>query len=337
MDSSLTRGTSTYEEPEDKTLYSSRRQARNAYIAQSQLPSTRELAPEEQEDYLDEDEYAEQPAEYYEDDQWRDVDPDMGYEYEDPDPLDVRMGYAPVPAPRAGYVPAAKRTRQLDESRAHREYDGYEEEYTDDQPVARPRRKPRSAGRRRLLFGLGATAVGAVAAYEIVPKIPQAIGGAASDVEKQLQDAFNKGLAQGADNARREIIGALENLDGFTIDGAIGAAKLLRVAYDVFVAPIIVQSANITGNILTAMLQAVKTARGILAQTFMDNSTLVAVQKVLQGWVDQVSTLPKQLNAITDTDLEGAQAYLTALKQKVNDEKAKLNNPATPTPTSTKR
>ena len=342
-------------EEEDRTLYSSRRAARNAYKEQL-LPTTSQLSPE-QEDLYD-DAYTDEEQEAYPHEQWTEVDPDAGYddEYEEPDPLDTRMRYAPVPDARDERAPIAKRTRQLDDPYA--EYDdGYEddEDYDDyveppptrrerrderDERDERPRRKSKKVSRRGLLFGLGAAAVTGtgIAAYELVPKIPSALDGAATNVEHQIQAAFEKGLAQGADNARRELIGALETIDGFTIDGAIGAAKLMRIAYDVFVSPIITQSANIAGDVLNAMLSAVKTARGILAQSFLDNATLQAVQKVLQAWVDQVQTLPKQLNAITDTDLDGAQAYLNALKQKLEAEKAQLNksNSATPTPTSKK-
>lgn len=335
------------EQEEDKTLYSSRRAARDAY--KENLPSTRQLSPEQEDMY--EEAYAEEEQGAYTPDEWEDVDPDAGYddEYDEPDPLDTRMRYAPVPAAR---VPVAKRTRELDDSYAEYDDDGYEEydDYEEVQPTRRdrrderderderPRRKSKKMSRRGVLFGLGAAVAGGagIAAYELVPKIPSALDGAATNVEQQIQAAFEKGLAQGADNARRELIGALETIDGFTIDGAIGAAKLMRIAYDVFVSPIITQSANIAGDVLNAMLSAVKTARGVLAQSFLDNSTLQAVQKVLQAWVDQVSTLPKQLNAITDTDLDGAQAYLNALKQKLEAEKAQLNKSATPTPTSTK-
>ena len=340
------------EDEEDKTLYSSRRAARDAY--KGQLPSTRQLSPEQDDMYEDEygDEEDEEQA-VYPHDGWAEVDPDAGYddEYDEPDPLDAQVRYAPVPTARAERAPVAKRTRQLDEPYEEYDDDGEYDEYDEyqevparrerrDQRDEKPRRKSKKVSRRGLLFGLGAAAVGGagIAAYEIVPKIPSALDGAATNVEHQIQAAFEKGLAQGADNARRELIGALETIDGFTIDGAIGAAKLMRVAYDVFVSPIITQSANIAGDVLNAMLTAIKTARGVLAQSFLDNSTLQAVQKVLQSWVDQVSTLPKQLNAITDTDLDGAQAYLNALKQKIEAEKAQLNksNSSTPTPTSTK-
>ncbi|HCI78349.1 MAG TPA: hypothetical protein DHW02_01510 [Ktedonobacter sp.] len=339
-------------EEEDRTLYSSRRAARDAYKEHN--PSTSQLSPEQ--DDLYEEQYADEDMDEYPHEQWTEVDPDAGFddEYEEPDPLDGRVRYAQVPVAREERAPIGKRTRQLDDSYA--EYDdGYEddEDYDDyveplptrkerrdkyEERDERPRRKSKKVSRRGLLFGLGAAAVTGtgIAAYELVPKIPSALDGAATNVEQQIQAAFEKGLAQGADNARRELIGALETIDGFTIDGAIGAAKLMRIAYDVFVSPIITQSANIAGDVLNAMLSAIKTARGILAQSFLDNSTLQAIQKVLQAWVDQVSTLPKQLNAITDTDLDGAQAYLNALKQKLEAEKAQLNKSATPTPTSTK-
>lgn len=337
-----------YDEQEDKTLYSNRRAARDAYLGQPPLPSTRQLLPEQdeayEEEYADEDQYNDREG------SWEDVDPDAGYEdeeYDGSDPMDVRMGYTEVVSPRIERAPIVKSTRQLEEPYEEYEDDVYDE-YTEEEemPVRRDRRaeksrrKSKKVSRRGVLFGLGAAVVGGagVAAYELVPKIPSALDNAATNVEQQVQAAFEKGLAQGADNARRELIGALETIDGFTISGAIGAAKLTRVAYDVFVSPIITQSANIAGDVLSAMLSAVKTARGVLAQSFLDNSTLVAIQKVLQSWVDQVSTMPKQLNAITDTDLDGAQAYLNALQKKIADEKAQLSksSSSTPAPTPTK-
>ncbi len=184
-----------------------------------------------------------------------------------------------------------------------------------------------------MLFGIGALAVGGagVAAYEIAPKIPGVVNGAASNIEHQLEDAFNKGLAQGADNARKELLTALQNLEGFTLDGAIGAAKLTRQAYTVFVSPIVKVGSVIAGDFLTTMLRAVTTARGWLKNAYLDNGTLEAVQTILQSWVNDVKTLPQQLDAITATDLDGAQSYLKALEAKVKDEQAKLNKSGTPT------
>jgi len=58
------------------------------------------------------------------------------------------------------------------------------------------------------------------------------------------------------------------------------------------------------------------------------------LQTVLQSWVDQVGHLPQQLDAITNTDLDGAQSYLRALEAKIKNEQTKLNQSGTATPTS---
>ncbi|HEU5227969.1 MAG TPA: hypothetical protein VFU49_09175 [Ktedonobacteraceae bacterium] len=277
--------------------------------------------------------------EHEEQDEWADfeaIDPDLGYE----DPLDVDMGYiedAPMPVPPRSKTlinapdrrpvrgtPSGKiRPQQFED-----DYDDYEDE---DEP-SRPRKKGSKISRRGLLMGMGAAAVvgTGVAAYELVPKIPQALGDAGTNIEHQLQDAFN----QGADSVRKEFITALDNLEGFSLDGAITAARLTRVAYDVFVSPIVKFGATLTGDFLNSMLSALKTARGWLAGAYQDNATLIAIQKVLETWVSQISLMPKQLDAITQTDLDGAQAYLRALQRKIDAEKAKLNGTQTTTPTA---
>jgi hypothetical protein len=180
-------------------------------------------------------------------------------------------------------------------------------------------------------MGMGVLAVGGVvAASNLAPKA----GVHSNDnTPHAVQEAFNRGVTQGADSARREMISALDSLEGFTLQGAIDAAKLTRVAYDVFVAPIVQIGSQLTADFLTAMLKALKTARGWLAGVYQDNSTLAAIQRVLESWVDQVSKLPKQLNVITQTDLDGALAYLAALQRKLADEKSKLDHPQ-PTPTA---
>jgi hypothetical protein len=298
------------EELEDPTYYSHRQQVRSGVLARPNLPSTRQLMETGEEEVYEEaldDDFEDEWEEEY-----GDVDPDQGY-YEEPDPLDARMARARVVAPR---------TRQLVEP----------EEYEYDEP-GRPRRRKKKITRRGMLLGLGAAAAtgAGVAAYELVPKIPGALNSATTNIEHQLEDAFNKGVAQGAANAKKALLNELDNIEGFTIDGAIGAAKLTRVAYDVFVSPIVKVGAVITGDFLKTMLNAVTTARGWLKNAYLDNGILQAVQTVLQSWVDQVAHMPQQLDAITNTDLDGAQSYLNALHAKIKDEQAKLNNNGTPT------
>ena len=193
-------------------------------------------------------------------------------------------------------------------------------------------KKP-SSSRRKFLIGAGIVAAGGIGVAAIAsqanPKSP--LGQVLNNTDQQVQDAYNQGAAQGAEQAKRELLTSLDNIENFTLQGAIDAARLTRVAYDVFVAPIVQFGATLTGDFLTGMLNAFKTARNWLAGVNQDNATLAAIQKVLESWVAQVQSLPKQLDAITQTDLDGAQAYLRHLQQKIQDDLAALNKP-TPTP-----
>lgn len=253
------------------------------------------------------------------------VDPDIGI-----DPLEHRINHPELPTRHPIDRRVAPRRNALPEQYTG---DGYEAE--EDQPRARRTVRKKKVSRRRLLFGLGAIAVGgaaAVAIYE-APKIPQAINNAGVSIEHQLEDAFNKGFDSGAESVRKEFITALEDLEGVSLDAAIAAAKLTRVAYDVFVSPLVKFLATIADDFLSVTLQALITGRHWLSNIGQDNSTLAALQSVLQSWVQQAQQMPKQIQAIADADLDGAQSYLRALQRKIAAEKAILNGQnTTPTP-----
>lgn len=326
-----------YEYAEEEPLTYRPNPTRSGRIIPSRVTPSQELIDEQEEG----EEYA-----------YEDVDPDLGYdvEYEDEiDPLAARLGYAegasdlPV-RPRSGMATRVP-TRNVRPAEPQEDYDDeeYEDEYYYDEedperaPIRRRVKKKRKLSRRGLLFGIGAVAVGGagIAAAELAPKIPQALGNATQNVEQQIQDAFQRGVEQGAQNVRKEFVTTLENMEGFSLGAAISAAKLTRVAYDVFVSPVIQFGSTLTNDFLNTMLKAFKTARNVLIAVNMDNTALIAIQKVLESWVNQVTNMPKQLNAIADADLDGAQSYLRALQRKVDDEKAKLNNPQA-TPAATK-
>src|SRR5579875_104415 len=267
-----------------------------------------------------------------------DVDPDLGYEYEyeEGDPLDRRIARTPVPHRSSQPTRSGRRSVS-----PHYEYDYADREDHDEDEDNEPRRKPRrekqGVTRRKLLWGLGLAAVGGgtIAAIELGPKIPQAVETAGNDIQKQLEDAFQKGVQAGEYAVRKEFVTALDSLEGVSLDAAIAAARLTRVAYDVFVSPLVTLAATVTGDFLTVTLRAVQTARAWLARIYQDNDTLAALQTVLQTWVNQVNTMPKQIQAITDTDLDGAQSYLRSLQHKLQQEQALLNkSTATPTPTT---
>jgi hypothetical protein len=232
---------------------------------------------------------------------------------EDVDPLEERANRSLVRRPR----PARVRDEDLE----------------DELLAAELEEKRKKAGRRKFLLGAAVVTGTAVAAYELVPKIPSALGTGANNLEKQLQTAFNNGVASGAEAARKDLINALDDLEGFSLEGAIEAAKLTRVAYDVFVSPLVTLAATVEADFLTITLNALIAGRKWLAQINEDSPTLAALQTVLQSWVNQANAMPKKVQTITETDLDGAQAYLRALQRKIQEEQAKLNGQSTPTAT----
>ena len=304
----------------DTTLYSNRR-----------LRST-QLASPVHERYIDdvgeeyEEPWADEEMQQY-------VDPDLGYE-EDEDPLAHRLAY-PV-SPRAKSTGLRVQPEPSERGRQRIAPLDYDEDEQEEAPAGRKEKKKKRFSRRKLLLGAVVVGGGAVAAYELVPRLPQALEQAGSNIEHQLQDAFNRGLAAGEEAVRKEFINSLDALEGVSLEAAIGAAKLTRTAYDVFVSPLVTLAATVADDFLTVILNALTTARRWLVQINADNSTLAALQTVLQSWVSQVSNMPKKIQTITETDLDGAQAYLRGLQRKLQEEQAKLNGQGTtPTPKST--
>lgn len=206
------------------------------------------------------------------------------------------------------------------------------EEETDELLEEELRERKRRDTRRKFLFGALALGGAGVAAYEILPRLPQAVSAGTANLEHQLQQAFQSGVTAGGDAARKDLINALDSLEGFSLDGAIEAAKLTRVAYGVFIAPLVTLAAEVADDFLVVTLDALITGRKWLAQINEDSPTLAALQTVLQSWVDQVHNMPKTVQTITESDLDGAQSYLRALQRKIQTEQAQLNAQTTPTP-----
>ncbi len=310
-----------YEREVDTTLYSNRH------------PRSAQLTSPVQERYREADEE-------YDDELWADevgdyMDPDLGYD-EDEDPLEHRLPYAESPRERSIDL----RMQPEIPERARRRSTPVDYDVDEQDEVVGRREKKKRLSRRKLLIGAAVVGGSAIAGYELIPRIPQALEQAGSNIEHQLQDAFNKGLAAGEEAVRKEFINTLDTLEGVSLEGAIAAAKLTRVAYDVFVSPLVNLAATVAGDFLSITLAAIKTARRWLDQINADNATLIALQAVLQNWVDQAHNMPKKLQTITETDLDGAQAYLRALQRKIQEEQAKLNGQGTtpkPTPSSTSK
>jgi hypothetical protein len=314
-------------DPDLRDRYGSSSEGQSSYEDQVEAPispprrsRSTQLAPEPPEYYTEFDEtYEEAP---YADEELEYIDPDLGYDYfeEDEDPLAYRLPYHEAPRGR-------RRSEPL-------EYDEEEPE-----EAVKPRSgktKKKGVSRRKMLL-IGAAAAGtAVAGYELLPKVPHALEQAGTNVEHQLQQAFTNGVNAGEEAVRKEFINALDNMEGVSLEAAIGAARLTRVAYDVFVSPLVTLAATVADDFLSVTLAALTKARSWLQQINADNATLAALQTVLQSWEKQANTMPKKLQTITETDLDGAQAYLRALQRKIQEEQAKLNGQSTPTTSTPK-
>jgi hypothetical protein len=324
---------SMYDDEQDSTLYSSRR-ARSIQ-AYPYRPRTESYVETEQD--VAESDYEADTPEY--------IDPDVGIdedEYAYEDPLEQRLIRPESPR---GKMPSRRIADDYPAETYERgrrrsipvEYDEYEEDAYADEEIeeqqTRRKKKKKSVSRRKLL--LGAIAIGgtAVAAYELAPRIPSALENAGSNIEHQIQDAFNRGVTAGGEAVRKELINSLDNLEGVSLDAAMGAAKLTRTAYDVFVSPVVTLAATVAGDFLQATSLALQTGRGWLNRINYGSATLDALQTVVDSWAKQSHNLPQHWKAATDTDLDGAQAYLRALQQKIRDEQAKLNGQQT-TPTA---
>jgi hypothetical protein len=321
-----------YDEQDD-TLYSSRRaRSLQAYPyhprSESYIESGRNMAVSQDQigvpDYLD---------------------PDLGInesDFEDEDPLARRLARPEqqrnrTPARRIDdYAPEVyerekRRSAPVEYEEDYAEEDAYADEELEEQPARRKKKK--AVSRRKLLFGAIALGGTAVAAYELAPRIPAALENAGTNIEHQLQDAFNRGVAAGGEAVRKDFINALDDLEGVSLNAAIDAAKLTRTAYDVFVSPIVTLSATIAGDFLSAINVALETGIGWLDKINYGSPTLNALQTVVNSWVKQAHNLPQKWQSATDTDLDGAQSYLRALQRKIQQEQAILNSQTTPTAT----
>ena len=155
--------------------------------------------------------------------------------------------------------------------------------------------KPRVG--RRALFATAATATvcgaGALAAPKLIPML-----------ESKAQDM-----------ARAALLDELGNLEGVSLDAAIRAAELTRVAVKIIVLPLARFVALVGAGALSVLLKALDLARNAMALVHLDTSVLDAFRDVVAGWQSDVTSLPIALDAYTTADIESGERYLRALKQ----------------------
>ena len=166
--------------------------------------------------------------------------------------------------------------------------------------------------RRGLLLAAGAgLCVGAVELG------PNAIKQAGYYTEQDIKNALSAGILQG----RQALLAELGQLEGITLDGAIGIAELTRFGVDKIVVPLANVAITVGGDSLGILSGALSSARSNLARVnvhvdWMDN---------LQGLVDTWrANLPDSatLTRYADADVTGAENYLKALQAKIQSEQS---------------
>lgn len=180
-----------------------------------------------------------------------------------------------------------------------------------------PADKPKTSSggkiaRRALLAGVGVGAC--VAGVELAPVALKKMG---EFTQAEVQDAFSAGV----DNGRKALLDELSQIEGLTIDGAIGAAELTRLAVKFIVLPVSRLMSTIEGGTLDVLHNALQSAKDNLAKINVHISQLDGLEQMVGEWRDNVNQLPTALDKYANADIDSAESYLKALQKKIAQEK----------------
>ena len=167
--------------------------------------------------------------------------------------------------------------------------------------------------RRALLAGVGIGAC--VAGVELAPTALKKMG---EFTQAEIQDAFSAGV----DNGRKALLDELSQIEGLTIDGAIGAAELTRLAVKFIVLPLTRLVSTIEGGALDVLHNALQSAKENLSKINVHISQLDGLEDMVGQWRDNVNQLPVTLDKYANADIDSAESYLKALQKKIAQEKA---------------
>lgn len=177
-------------------------------------------------------------------------------------------------------------------------------------------KKPGSGGkiaRRALLAGVGIGAC--VAGVELAPAALKKMG---EFTQAEVQDAFSSGV----DSGRKALLDELSQVEGLTIEGAIGAAELTRLAVKFIVLPLSRLMTTIEGGALDVLYNALQSAKDNLGKINVHIAPLDGLEQMVGQWRDNVSQLPTALDKYANADIDSAESYLKALQKKIAQEKA---------------
>lgn len=188
---------------------------------------------------------------------------------------------------------------------------------------------PRPKGRfgRRALLATGA--LGVCAGAVVLAPV------AAQQAEQYTQDQLNTYFHNGFEAGRQALLGELGQIEGVSLDGAIGVAELTRLAVLYIVVPLSRLYATATGDVLAVLASGVQQARTLLGAVHITIGALDTIYSLLTTWRKNVTALPKKLGDYANADILAAEAYLKALQRKIVAEQSTPTPSLTPTITPT--
>lgn len=159
-----------------------------------------------------------------------------------------------------------------------------------------PTKKKAHVGRRAFLATAAtvtACGAGALAAPKVMPLL-----------ESKAQDL-----------GRTALMNELGSLEGVSLDAAIHAAEITRVAVKILVLPLARFMSAIGSGALALLLGALDLAHNAMTLVHLNTGVLDAFRSVVASWQRGVSSLPIALDAYMTADIDSAEKYLRALKQ----------------------
>ena len=189
------------------------------------------------------------------------------------------------------------------------------------------RRRRRGRLGRRALFataGLGVCAAGVAAT-------PWAVGQVEHATKQDVQDAFNAGINAG----RQALLDELAQLEGITIEGAIGVAEITRLGIRYLVLPLAQLTATLGGFALQALTDGILSAQSNLSTIHVSIAALDQLAVLLGRWRTNVASLPITIDAYSTADIDSAEKYLKALQKTLHDQQAQQTAIAAATPART--
>ena len=158
---------------------------------------------------------------------------------------------------------------------------------------------------------------------------PRALNEVGQYTKGQLEAAAEAAAA----NARQELLNELSQLEGISVDAALEVAMLTKLAVKYIVGPVASVLVALGTNALSVLISALELVLNGLH--FIPGASQVAtpLQKLhdlLTTWRTNLQLVPQELTNYANWDIDSAETYLTALKQKIAAEQN-----GTPTPTAT--